>query len=111
MILGVAGTLPSATANDTADFTICVPWNMTLKRLKATVKSAPSSNTTFQVRRATVSTFSNYFGSVTINSSAIEGAADPSDADVNEGDLLQISITAGGGSGSNAAVEIIGVPR
>jgi len=113
LVMGVAGTLASATAADQADFLIFVPFDMTLKRLKASVKVAPSSSTTFQIRRSTDSggTFSNAFGTVVISSSAKVGVADPADLNVDEGDLLNFSITVGGGSGENAAIHVLGVQR
>ena len=111
LVMGVAGTQPAATANDVADFYVIVPFGMSLKRLKATMKTAPSANTTFQVRRSVDSgaSFSNAFGTVTINSSAKVGTADPGDLAVNEGDVLNFSVTVGGGSGTNPAVFVIGI--
>ena len=113
LVMGRAGTIPAATANDQADFLVIVPFNMSLRRLKATALTAPSGNTTFQIRRSTDSggSFSNAFGTVTISASAKVGTADPGDLDVNEGDVLNFSVTVGGGSGTNCAVFVVGARR
>ena len=113
LVLGAAGTMPSATTSDIADFFLIVPFDMTLKRLKASLSTAPSSNTTFQMRRSvnSGSTFANAFGTVVINSSAFVGTADPADLNVDEGDVLNVSVTVGGGSGDNLALHVIGVAR
>lgn len=108
--MGKAGAIPAATVNDQADFLLILPFAMTLRRLKATAKTAPTSNTTIQVRRSTDSggSFVNYFGTVTINATTKVGIADPVDASVNEGDILNFSITVGGGSGADLLVQVIG---
>lgn len=112
--LGVAGTIPASAAADTSDFFIIVPCAMTITRLKAVCKTAPSSNTTIQLRKSTDSgsTWADVTGfSVTVNASALVGTADPTDTTVNEGDLLGFSVTAGGGSGTNLMLEVVAVPR
>ncbi len=113
LVMGLAGTPPAATTNDVADFYLILPFNMTLTRLKATMKTAPSGNTTYQVRRSidAGASFANAFGAVTVNASAKVGTADPADLDVNEGDVLNFSVTVGGGSGSNPAVFAVGKAR
>jgi hypothetical protein len=110
MVMGVAGTLPAAAAADCADFLMIVPFGITLLRLKATVKTAVSSATTIQIRRSTDNgaTFANYFGTVQIAQNAKTGVAAPVAAAVSEGDVLNFSITVGGGSGTNLMVEAIG---
>ncbi len=115
LILGQSGTIPAATTNDVADFLVTIPFDMTLTRIKGVVKTKPSSNTTFQIRRSTNDgdTFANFFGTVVITAAgaAKSFSADPADLDVNEGDVFNYSVTVGGGDGSNALVEIIGVAR
>ena len=113
LVMGCAGIPPVATTNDIADFYLIVPFNVTLTRLKATMKTAPGANVTYQVRRSVDSgaSFANAFGTVTINSTAKVGIADPADLDVNEGDVLNFSVTVGGGSGTNAAIFVIGKAR
>lgn len=110
-VIGKAGTPDAATANDVADFYFVVPFAVTIKRLKATMKTAPSANTTLQVRKSTDSgaSFADVTGAtVTVNSSAKLGTSDPSDFSLSEGDVLNFSITAGGGSGSNLALFLVG---
>jgi len=115
LICGKAGAIPSATANDQADFLVVVPFNMTWKRIKVSVLTKPSSDTTIQIRRSTNSgeSFSNAFGTCTVTASGNAKAfsSDPSDLDVDEGDVLNFSITGGGGDGTNILVEVIGVAR
>ena len=113
LVMGLAGAPPTATSNDVADFYVIVPFNMTLTRLKATMKTVPSTNTTFQVRRSVDSgaSFADAFGTVTVDASAYVGTADPGDLDVNEGDVLNFSVTVGGGSGANAAIFVVGKAR
>ena len=115
LAIGQAGAIPSATTNDVADFLLTVPYDMTLLRIVGTVKTKPTSNTTFQVRRSTNDgdTFSNAFGTVVITAAgnARSFSANPADLDVDEGDVLNYSVTVGGGDGTNALVEIIGVAR
>jgi len=114
LALGVAGTVPAATADDKSDFIVVVPFDLTLKRMKAAMKTTPSSTTTIQLRKS-VDSGSNWTSisgwTVTVNSAAYVGTSDPTDIDLDEGDLLGFSITAGGGSGTNLMVEVIGVPR
>jgi len=113
IVMGYAGTIPGATAVDTADFAVPVPFNMTLKRIKAQSKIDVTSNTTMQIRKSTNQgdSFSNFLGTVTISANDKQGTGDPSDADVNEGDVLQFSITVGGGSGSNLVIQVIGIRK
>jgi len=110
MVAGRAGTVPAALANDVADFLVVVPFNITLFRLKATMLTAPAVPTTIQIRRSTNSgaSFADAFGIVTIAAAAKVGTSAPSQLAVNEGDIMNISIAAGGGSGTNLAVFMIG---
>lgn len=112
LVIGVAGNVPAVSA-DVADFLMIVPFPMTLLRLKATVKTAVGADTTFQVRRSTNNgaSFSNYFGTVQILNGAKAGVAAPASQDVNEGDILNLSVTIGGGSGANLALFIVGRRR
>lgn len=116
LMMGVAGTIPTATSNDVCDFLVVVPFAMTLKRLKTTVKVKPSGDTTVQLRKSTDggATFSNVAGwtvSVTAAGSGKVHTSDPVDTTVDEGDVLGFSITSGGGSGSNLALQAVGVAR
>jgi hypothetical protein len=110
--MGLGGTVP-ATAADTADFVVQVPFNMTLKRLKVTAKTAPGGAMAVQLRRSTNATtpsYSNVSGFVaTFTASQSSAVVDPADVDVNEGDLLNFSVSTGGGQ--NLLVEAIGVTR
>ena len=113
LVMGYAGTPPAATTNDIADFYVIVPFNVTLTRLKATMKTAPGANVTYQIRCSVDSggSFSNAFGTVTINSAAKVGIADPADLNVNEGDVLNFSVTVGGGTGTNPAIFVVAKAR
>lgn len=109
LIMGLAGTIPAATANDQANFYLTVPIALTLEKIKAIAKTAPGATTTFQIRRSTDSgsSFSNAFGTVTL-SSVRTGASDPSDLAVAEDDVLNFSVTVGNGSGADLLIELIG---
>jgi hypothetical protein len=111
-MLGYAGTLPGVTA-DTADFAVPVPFNMTFKRIKAQTKTNTTAATTIQIRKSTDGgdAFANFLGTVVIPITDKNGVADPVDADANENDVLQFSITVGGGGGTNLVVQVIGVAR
>ncbi len=113
LVMGVAGTPPASPAADAADFLVIVPFNMTLTRLKATMETAPSADLTVQIRRSTDNgvTFGDFLGTVTVSNGAKVGTADPANSDVSEGDILNCSVTAGGNSGSNLAVFVIGQVR
>jgi hypothetical protein len=113
LMLGKAGTIPASPSADVADFLVVVPYNMTLDRLKATAKTAPVSTTTAQLRRSTNGgvSFSDFLGAVSIAAGDLVGSADPADADVSEGDVLQFSVTAGGGAGTNLMIQVIGRRR
>lgn len=110
--LGLAGTIP-ASGTDTSDFFVPLPFNMTLLRMKATCKTAPTGAMVVQLRRSTNNTtpsWSDVTGfSVTFTSSQNTAVADPSDVSVNEGDLLGFSVSTG--SGTNIIVEAIGTVR
>jgi hypothetical protein len=115
LAMGQAGDIPAATTDDTADFYVTVPFDMTLLRLVGVVKTKPTSDTTIQIRRSTDdgNSFSNAFGTVVITAagSAKSFSSDPTDLDVDEGDVMNYSITVGGGDGTNLLVETIGVAR
>lgn len=115
LVMGRAGTIPASTANDQADAYVVVPFDLTLLRLKVTCVTKPSGDTTIQVRRSTDSgnSFSNAFGTVVITASGTAKmfTSDPANLDVSEGDVLNFSITGGGGSGTNVLVTVIGHKR
>jgi len=116
LTMGVAGTIPAAAA-DLADFYVVVPFNMTAMRLKLVSKTAPTALTTVRVRRGVPSaglvTFSDlsatFEASIAANQKYV--AADPVDVTLSEGDVLNFSITVGGGSGTNLMVEVVGKMR
>lgn len=110
--LGRAGGIPPAVTNEAADFWFIVPFNTTLEKIKVTSPSGPTALTTFQIRRSTDggASWANAFGSVDLAANAETGTADPTDLAVNEGDLLNFSVTVGGGSGTNPLVQVIGTP-
>lgn len=111
LVIGLAGEIPSATADDQADFYMVVPFDMVVKRLKATAATAPSTNTELTLRRSTDNgaTFSTVTGrTVTINNGDHLGENDVTDQNVNQGDILNFSVTSGGGSGENLALFVIG---
>ncbi len=112
LMMGRAGTIPAATADDQADFYVVVPFNILLKRIKTSVVSKPSGDTTVQIRRSTDSgnSFSNAFGTCVITAAGTPKVhtSDPADLSVNEGDVLNFSITGGGSDGTNLVVQVIG---
>jgi hypothetical protein len=113
LVLGYAGTLPAATMNDFADFNVPVPFDMTLQEVKAQLKTAVGTHTIVQIRRSTDqgASFSDAFGAVTISNGDMDGYTNPADLDITSGDVLQLSVTTGGGSGTNLVVELIGRRR
>lgn len=113
LMMGRAGAIPAATSADAADFLVIVPFNITALRLKATAKTAPTSATTMQIRRSTDGgdSFSDAFGTVQLGANSKDGVSDPANLDLNEGDVLQFSVTVGGGSGTNLAVMVVGKAR
>jgi hypothetical protein len=114
---GLGGTIPAATTDDCADFNVVVPRNCNIKKIKATVKTKPSSDTTIQVRRTAdgdPGNFVNWLGTVIVETATdvVSYTATPgTPLDADEGDLVQISITGGGGDGTNLLVELAGDTR
>lgn len=114
LVLGKAGTI-AATDADAADFPFVVPFNMTLMKMKVTMKTAPSGAMVVQLRKAaatitTAPTYSDVSGfSVTFSASNVLAIADPTDADVGEGDFLNFSCTTG--SGTNLLLALVGKLR
>jgi hypothetical protein len=99
--LSVSGSLP-APGSGVHDFLIDGFAAGTIKELRATVKTAPTVNTTFRVMRngAQVAT-------VTINAGATESATTGLSVSCTAQDNYTLDITAGNGSGENALVRVI----
>jgi hypothetical protein len=112
LTLGIGGTI-AGTVTDGADFIVQIPFDMTLKRIKATAKGAPTGAMVPQLRRSTNATTPSWADvsgfSVTFVSGQSSAVADPTDVNVSEGDLLGLSV--GTGSGSNLLVEVVGKLR
>lgn len=108
--MGKAGTI-TATMTDAADFLQVVPANLSLTKLKVTRATHGSAASVVQIRKSTDSgaSFSNAFGSATFTTTGLVATADPADHNVSEGDILNFSISTGGGS--NFLVQLIAVPR
>lgn len=111
LMIGIAGTL--AAGSDIADFPLCVPFPMTLRRMKTMLKSGATGAMTVQLRRSTTmnppsySNVSGFLATYASGQTAIQ--VDPTDVDVNENDCLNLSIATP--SGTNLLVEIIGIAR
>lgn len=110
--LGISGIVP-ATVTDGADFIVAVPFDMTLLRIKATCKVAPTGAMVPQLRLSTNATSPSWADvsgfAVTFVSGQSSAVANPTDVTVSEGNLLGLSV--GTGSGTNLLVEAIGVCR
>ena len=106
LTMGKAGTI-SATDADAADFLLVVPFAMTLKRIKCSRKTHGSAASVVQIRRSTDNgaSFSNAFGTATFGSSSLVATGDPADLAVSEGDVLNFSVSTGGGT--NLLVELV----
>ena len=100
-----------ATETNAADFPVCVPFAVTMKRMKVTLGTACSGAMTVQLRKATspvttppsYSDVANFI--VTFSSGNVLAVVDPADLTAAEGDFLNFSV--GTGSGANLLVEVI----
>jgi hypothetical protein len=117
LILSKGGAI-GATETNAADFLLAVPFNMTLKRLKATVQSAVSGSMVVQLRRATTPvttppTYSDVTNwTVTFSSGnvlAVNASPTGGNVNVDEDDVLNFSVSTG--SGGSLLLEVIGIPR
>lgn len=108
--VGKAGTIP-ATSADTGDFLLAIPFDMTAERLKVTRKTHGSAAMVIQPRVSgdAGNSYSDALESITFGSTSLEQELNITDVDLNEGDILNFSITSGGGT--NLLVEVIGRTR
>jgi hypothetical protein len=110
--LGISGTI-GGTVTDGADYPVPIPFNMTLQKMKVFCKTAPAGAMVTQLRRATsitAPTFSDVTGFATTHVASQNGAVvDPTDVDINENDVLNLSIATG--SGANLLAMIVGKKR
>jgi hypothetical protein len=113
-ILTIGGVI-SPTMTDAADFYFVVPFNATLKRMKATVKAPVTGSCAVKLRSAaaaitTPPTFGDVTGfTCTFSSGNVLATVSPSTVNVGEGDFLGLSVTTG--SGVNLLVEVVLVAR
>jgi hypothetical protein len=113
-VLGKAGAI-GVTETDASDFFFIVPFNCTLLRMKAVVKSAATGASAVQLRTAagpitSTITWGNVTGFVaTFANTNFVATVDPADVNASEGDLLGFSVATG--SGSNLLVEVVVVKR
>ncbi len=113
-ILGKAGAI-GATETNASDFNFCVPFNCTILRMKATLKTAASGSMIVQLRKAaatvtTVPTFSDVSSVlVTFASTNVLATATGFSTNLGEGDFLSFSCSTG--SGTDLLVELVVVLR
>jgi hypothetical protein len=112
-VIGRAGTIPVGPASEIADFPFPMPFNATLLRMKATVKTAVSVTKTIRLRkRASGGAFADVSG-FTVDLAAatdggLSGSSNPADVNVDEGDMFQLELEdSAAASGSNLAVEVV----
>jgi hypothetical protein len=112
--LGKGGSILTTDTN-AADYPFCVPYDCTLLRMKATLKTAASGAMVVQLRTAagpvtTAPTYSDVTGfTCTFANTRVLATIDPTDVDVSEGDFLNFSCATG--SGANLLVEIVAALR
>ena len=115
VVLGISGDIPAGPSAQAGDLPIPLPHNAVLRRMKLIAKSAVSVVKTAQLRRSTDNgnTYADITGFIASLDPAISGgrvatAVDPTDVDVNENDLLQISLTDGNASsGADLATIVV----
>lgn len=112
MVIGKSGAIPT-TLGDGVDFPLVVPFDMTLRRMKSICAEAPTTNMVVQLRLSTDAVTPSYSDVAGFTLTFVAGQQsaniDPDDADVSEGDVLNLSMTSG--SGQNMLTEIVGVAR
>ncbi len=107
---GKAGAI-GATETDAADFPFCVPFNCTILRMKATLKTAATGAMIVQLRKAaatvtTVPTYSDVSSVlVTFANTFVLATATGFSTSLTEGDFLGFSCSTG--SGTNLMVELV----
>jgi hypothetical protein len=113
--IGIAGDLALLPGlSDIADFWVAAPFAMSLTKIKATCKVAPSTPLRVQLRRsvasnpAVFSDVATFFCVFTPGNARVSAVVTPA-VDVDEGDLFNLSIS--DPSGSNLLVEVIGDGR
>lgn len=99
--LSISGTMP-AIGNNVHDFMVEAPADGTIETLRATMKTAPTADTTFRVMRAGVQV-----STVTVLNGATEGITSALSVATTAGDNFTLDITAGNASGTNAVVRAI----
>jgi hypothetical protein len=113
-VLGKAGAI-GATETDASDFAFVVPFNCTILRMKATLRTAASGAMIVQLRRAaatvtTAPTYSNVSSVlVTFASTNVLATATGFSTSLGEGDFLGFSCSTG--SGTDLLVELVVVLR
>jgi len=103
--LSVSGTLPAAGSN-VHDFVVDGFAGGTIKELRATMKTVPTTSTTFRVMRNGIAV-----GTVTVPAGQTEGATTGLSVQASAQDNYTLDITTGGGSGANALVRVIAAIR
>jgi hypothetical protein len=113
-VLGKAGAI-GATETDASDMFFIVPFDCTMLRMKAVVKTAATGAMTVQLRKATTPTNSITWGNVSgfvctyTGSGYFVATIDPANVNASEGDLLGFSCATG--SGADLLVEVVAVLR
>jgi hypothetical protein len=99
--LSVSGTLPSP-GDNVHDFLVDGFAGGTIRELRATMKTAPTANTTFRVMRSGAEV-----ATVTVSAGQSEGATTGLSVACGAQDNYTLDLTAGDGSGENALVRVI----
>ena len=105
------GGVIGATETNAADFAFCVPFAVTMKRMKVTLTTAASGAMTVQLRKAagpitTPPTYSDVANFVcTFSNGNVLAVIDPADLTAAEGDFLNFSCATGSGAG--LVVEVV----
>jgi len=107
-------SMPTSVTAQIADFPIVVPFAMTITELRVLLKTTPNNSVTFRARLSTDNgaTWADLTtaGDITITSGNRAGSVAGLLIAVNEGDVLQVSITASTNTttGINLTYEIVG---